>query len=272
MSHSLDCESSLAHLQTWFESVPAAAVALSGGVDSSLVAFLARRFLGAERVTAYLAVSPSLKAADRATAHRFCRRNEIVLKEIEPGEIDDPNYLSNPVNRCFFCKSSLYSAMVALLPRHRDTWILNGTNRDDLGDWRPGLLAADEFGARGPLAECGLDKTAVRALASHLGLECWDRPASPCLASRIPYGQRVTREKLRQIEFAEIALRQLGFPIARVRHFGAIARVEVPGDRLSELESCRDEIEARLNSVGFEAVEIDREGFVSGKLNRAVMA
>jgi uncharacterized protein len=148
-------------------------------------------------------------------------------------------------------------------------WVLNGTNTDDLGDYRPGLQAADEHAVRSPLAECGLDKDAVRDLAWKLELRCWDKPASPCLSSRIPYGERVTEEKLRRIEEAEAWLQQQGFAVCRVRHAGDTARIEVPAkeqNKLPDLEIIRSAMQA----LGFKDAEVDLEGFVSGKLNRVL--
>jgi len=270
-SHPMRLEDDLARLESWFAAVPAAAVALSGGGDSSLVAFLGRRLLGAARSTAYIAVSPSLKAIDLETARQFCSVNDIRLEEIGTAELDDPNYAANPIDRCFFCKTNLYAELSRVLPDDGSVWILNGTNRDDLGDYRPGLEAATASRVRSPLAECGLDKPAVRALARSYDLACWDRPASPCLASRIPYGQPVTLGKLRRIEAAEALLNGLGFPVVRVRHHEGRAVVEVPGERLADLARCRREVEEGLRAVGFAEVELDAEGFVSGRLNRVLV-
>lgn len=264
-------EAHLARLDAWFDSVPEAAVALSGGVDSSLVAFVARQRLGEHRTTAYIAVSPSLKGVDLAAARAFCDRHDIRLEEVATGEIDDPNYAANPIDRCFYCKTSLYGELSGRLPSDGSVWILNGTNRDDLGDWRPGLKAATAARVRSPLAECEIDKATVRALARRYSLACWDRPASPCLASRIPYGQPVTRQKLSRIEAGETVMNELGFPVVRLRHHEGRAVVEVPVDRLKELSGRRHEIEERLLKVGFPRVEIDAEGFVSGRLNRGVV-
>ena len=271
MAQTAKLEAHLARLDAWFDSVPAAAVALSGGVDSSLVAFLARLRLGDRRTTAYIAVSASLKGVDLAAARTFCERHDIRLEEVATGEIDDPNYAANPIDRCFFCKTNLYGELSRFLPGDDSVWILNGTNRDDLGDWRPGLKAARLSRVRSPLAECEIDKATVRALARRHALACWDRPASPCLASRIPYGQPVTREKLRRIEAGETVMNELGFPVVRLRHHDGRAVLEVPVERLEELTGRREEIENRLLKLGFPQVEIDTEGFVSGRLNRGVV-
>jgi len=254
----------------WFASCPAALIAFSGGVDSSLVAFLSRRHLPREQVLAVISASPSLKLAELDDARAFCAAHDIPLEVIVSRELDDPNYVLNPGNRCYFCKHSLYSEMLGLRRLRPEAWILNGQNADDLADYRPGARAAQESGARAPLAECGLGKSAVRRLARQRGLRCWDKPASPCLSSRIPYGQRVTHEKLRRIDRAETILGESGFPVVRVRHCEREARVEVPADRLPALERRWPALRRRLLALGFETATIDREGFVSGKLNRAL--
>ncbi len=260
----------LTPFQAWFADCPGALVAFSGGVDSSLVAFLARTLLGPERVVAVISASPSLKLSDLDAAKTFCLSHNVPLRVIRTAELSNPDYYTNPANRCYFCKHTLYRDLDAY-EEFAGWWILNGTNHDDLGDYRPGIQAGSEFQVRSPLAECGFGKPAVRALAAALGLECWDKPASPCLSSRIPYGQRVTEQKLRQIEAGEQFLNELGFPVARVRHNDGRAVVEVPGERLADLGRVADTVSAQLLELGFQAVEIDREGFVSGKLNRALL-
>ena len=270
-SISTSCEpAALGRLEAWFAACPQAAVALSGGVDSSLVAYLTRQSLGFDLVTAFLADSPSLKRKDMRVAEEFCARNDIRLIELETDELGSPDYAANPSNRCYFCKSTLYSKMSELLPEDGSIWILNGTNADDLGDYRPGLAAATEQQVHSPLAECGVDKSTVRALAEGFSLACWNKPASPCLSSRVPYGQPVTREKLGQIEAGEAILESLGFDVARVRHFEDRAVIEVEAHRLGLLEAELPKIEEDFQRIGFDRVEIDREGFVTGKLNRVL--
>lgn len=261
----------LTSFQEWFSACPGALVAFSGGVDSSLVAFLARTLLGKARMVAMISASPSLKLNDLDTAKAFCMGHDIPLKVICTSELDNPNYFSNPANRCYFCKHTLYSDLDAYAREFKGWWILNGTNGDDLGDYRPGIQAGTEFQVRSPLAECNLGKSAVRALASELGLECWNKPASPCLSSRIPYGQRVTEKKLRQIEAGEMFLNELGFPVVRVRHNDGKAVVEVPDEQVPALQRLAGTVSEHLLELGFGAVEIDPEGFVSGKLNRALL-
>lgn len=263
----MDC---LKDLENWFAGCPGALVAFSGGVDSSLVAYLAKHFLGAERCLAVVSGSPSLKLSDLEEAKTFARENGIPLELVVTQEMENPDYFNNPSNRCYFCKHTLYDELQDLQAKYPGWWILNGTNSDDLGDYRPGLKAASEFKVRSPLSDCGLDKVAVRELASYFELVCWDKPASPCLSSRVPYGERITVEKLRQIEAGEALLKGHGFAVSRVRHYGERARVEVPVQDVAKLELQQGEIEHELKALGFNEVEFDQEGFVSGKLNRVL--
>ncbi len=262
---------SIQRLESWFHQCPGTITAFSGGVDSSLVAFLARRFLGKENSLAAISASPSLKMSELEEARKFALSHDIRLQVVVSGEIEDPNYFSNPANRCYYCKDALYSELEKTRQEHPQWWVVNGQNSDDAGDYRPGLHAASEHAVRAPLAENGIDKAMVRAIAAHFELQCWDKPASPCLASRIPYGERVTVQKLRQIEEAEAELKAQGFPIARVRHYGEHARIEVPPERVAELREMETSLAEKLKEVGFDQIEIDREGFVSGKLNRAIL-
>jgi pyridinium-3,5-biscarboxylic acid mononucleotide sulfurtransferase len=261
---------SLLKIEAWFGECPGALVAFSGGVDSSLVAFLARHFLGRERSCAVISASASLKLSDLEEAKTFARNHDLPLRIITTDEITNPDYFTNPSNRCYYCKHTLYDELNGLRGEKPEWWVLNGTNVDDLGDYRPGLVAAHEFFVRSPLADCGLSKADVRELAAHFSLECWDKPASPCLSSRVPYGEEITVKKLRQIEEAEAALKAAGFPISRVRHFGTKARIEVPKECIQRLEEARKEIEKAIRVLEFQEVEFDEEGFVSGKLNRAL--
>jgi pyridinium-3,5-biscarboxylic acid mononucleotide sulfurtransferase len=256
-------------LKEWFDQHPKVIVALSGGVDSCLVAFTARKFLGKDNVLAVISNSASLKERDLKDAEKFCSDYDISLEITDAREIDDPNYASNPIDRCFFCKSALYNELQSLIKnRYPDYEMLNGNNFSDLGDYRPGLKAASEFRALSPLAECGFDKNDIRELSLHFNLFVWDKPASPCLSSRFPYGESITVEKLMMVEDAEEILYDYGFKNARVRHLGDTARIEVPSDQISVLENIFEEVKNRILNLGFTFCEIDKEGFVSGKLNR----
>ena len=262
--------SDLEKLRDWFRECPGALVAFSGGVDSSLLAFLSQHFLGRAQTLAVISASPSLKLSDLDEAKDFARINDLSIRVITTKEMENPSYFSNPSNRCYFCKHTLYDELADLRKDYTGWWVLNGTNRDDLGDYRPGLKAADEFEVRSPLSDCGIDKEGVRALAAHFKLQCWDKPASPCLSSRVPYGEEITVEKLRQIEDAEALVKDAGFPINRVRHYGDTARVEVAEDLQTKLAINREAIAAGIRKLGFAQVDFDEEGFVSGKLNRVI--
>ena len=262
--------SDLEKLRDWFRECPGALVAFSGGVDSSLLAFLSQHFLGRAQTLAVISASPSLKLSDLDEAKDFALINDLSIRVITTKEMENPSYFSNPSNRCYFCKHTLYDELADLRKDYTGWWVLNGTNRDDLGDYRPGLKAADEFEVRSPLSDCGIDKEGVRALAAHFKLQCWDKPASPCLSSRVPYGEEITVKKLRQIEDAEALVKDAGFPINRVRHYGDTARVEVAEDLQAKLAENREAIAAGIRKLGFAQVDFDEEGFVSGKLNRVI--
>lgn len=260
----------LEELKLWFDRVPGVIVAFSGGVDSSLLLYLARQWKGREAVIAVLADSESLKRRDREEAQEFSRRYDIRMEIIHTRELEDERYSSNPIDRCFFCKEHLYGDLGPIRDRYPGYEVLNGTNVDDHSDHRPGHKAADAFSVLSPMADAGIDKKAIRELAAHFALPNHGKPASPCLSSRIPYAQQVTRQKLLQIEAAEDLLNRLGFEDVRVRHYGDHGRVEVPHDEVPRLLSMETEVEEGIRAVGFERVEIDPEGLVSGKMNRVI--
>ena len=259
----------LKELEKWFGQYPGTITAFSGGVDSTLVLYLSKLFLG-EKGIGCMSISPSLKRKDYAFGIQFCQDNDIRLEVIETREIEDENYFSNPANRCFFCKSYLYFDLQKVKDKYPGYAVLNGTNTDDFGDYRPGLEAARNFKILSPLADCGVNKQAVRDLASHFSLPNWNKPASPCLSSRIPYGNLITTEKLQQVEAAEGILNEYGFEDVRVRHYNEEARIEVPGKELGLLREHFSVIEAAILKLGFRSCVIDDEGLVSGKLNRVL--
>ncbi len=241
-------------------------VAFSGGVDSTLVLKAAYDVLG-ENALGVTAVSPSLPQAELEEALRLARWIGAPHRLLETHEVEDPNYVRNPANRCYYCKAELHDTLQELAAREGYACILDGTNLDDLGDFRPGQQAARERGVRSPLREAGLTKRDVRALARRLGLPNWDKPAMACLSSRIPYGTPVTVEALRRIEKAEQALRELGFRQLRVRHHNNLARIEVPPQDFPRLLEVRDEIVQRLKGAGYTYVTMDLTGFRSGSMN-----
>lgn len=264
-------EEHLASLKKWFEKQPRVLIAFSGGVDSCLVAYLARKWLGKEHAVAVISNSASLKSKDLDDARKFCSTYDIKLEIIDAHEIDDPNYATNPVNRCYYCKTALYDEIFHLANlKYPGYAILNGNNYSDLGDYRPGLEAAKEHEVLSPLSECKLVKPDIRAIAAHYDLFIWNKPASPCLSSRVPYGEPITREKLRMIEEAENILNDHGYEEVRVRFMGGDAKIEVPRAHVPELKKEIAEIAKKIKKIGFHAVTVDEEGLVSGKLNRAI--
>jgi uncharacterized protein len=243
-------------------------VAYSGGVDSSLLACVAHDVLG-DRMLAVIGRSASLADREGVAAVEFLQEHGIPHRCIDTKELDKDGYRRNTPDRCYFCKDELFSILETIADEAGFERIAHGANVDDLGDHRPGSRAALERDVVAPLVDVGLDKRAIRRLAQALGLSLWDKPAAPCLASRIPYFEEVTREKLAQIEAAENVLRDLGFAECRVRHHGTEARVEVP---LSEHRRIRSrEVWARVVSglewAGFRSVVLERDGFRSGRLN-----
>lgn len=239
------------------------AVALSGGADSSLVAALARESLG-ERAVAAVGVSPSLPADELDGARSFAAAIGIRLIELSTDEIDDPRYAANGVDRCYHCKNTLFVAMESLAAREGIAAIVDGYNADDARELLFGRKAAERRGVRSPLYEAGITKTEVRELLRSMGLAVADKPASACLASRIPTGTAVTREALAQIEHAERYLHRLGVSQVRVRHHGEIARIEVDADALALVVANRGAITAELHRLGFRHVAVDLDGYRRG--------
>lgn len=246
-------------------------VAFSGGVDSAVVARAAKEALGEWSIAA-ISDSPTLPRRELDEAHETAQHIGIRLYAIQRSELDDPEFVDNPLNRCYFCKKGLQEDLMILAEEIQAKTVTYGVNLDDFGDWRPGIDAARERGARFPLADTQMDKQDVRALAKHWGLDVWDKPSSPCLASRVPFGQRVTAEKLKLIEQAEEFVRGLGFRDVRVRHMGDAARVEVPEADVVRLFAIEPFVAERLVNLGFDEVTIDPRGLKSGRLSEEAMA
>ena len=246
-------------------------IAFSGGVDSSLLAWVANDELGPQRAHAVTAVSPSLAAAERDGARRLAEQWGLRHTEVETDEMERAAYRVNDADRCAHCKDALMDAVAPLAAAQAATVTL-GVNLDDLGDHRPGIDAARSRGARFPLVEAGFTKEAVRGAARALGLDVWDKPAAPCLASRLPYGTPVSAPVLRAVGRAEAGLARLGFDELRVRHYDDLARIEVPPHRLEDVVAARDAVVAAVRAAGYRYVTLDLEGLRSGNLNAALGA
>jgi uncharacterized protein len=248
-------------------------VAYSGGVDSAFLAATAHRVLGI-RMLAVLADSPSLARRDMEQASAFAQSIEMPLRVILTEELEKPEYQRNDASRCFHCKTELFEGMKTLGAELGYTHIAYGMNADDTRDFRPGQRAAREHNVLAPLADAGLTKLEVRSLAKAAGYSLWDRPAAPCLSSRVEYGRTVTREVLQQVERAEESMRQLGFREFRVRHHGDVARLEIARAEMPKALSMEtlDAITAALRSAGFHYVTLDCAGFRSGSLNAVLPA
>lgn len=254
----------------YFTALESCVVALSGGVDSSVVAMAARRALG-DRAVAVTGIGPAVSATDIDMARQVVAAIGIRHVLVETTEIHDPNYRMNDGRRCFFCKSNLYSRLRQWADEHGFKSLASGTNLDDLGDYRPGLEAAKQFHVHAPLAELKIGKNGVRELAKHWNLPVANRPASPCLASRIAYGESVTEQKLSKLEQAERWLNEHGFFDVRVRlHPGDLARVEVSRDDIERIceANVRNQMTADFKKIGFQFVTLDLVGRQSGSLNR----
>ncbi|EAZ90982.1 ATP-dependent sacrificial sulfur transferase LarE [Crocosphaera chwakensis] len=262
----------LNQLKTIFAEMERALIAYSGGIDSTLVAKVAYDVLG-DRALAVTAVSPSLLPEELEDAKIQAATIGIPHELVNTHEMDNPNYTSNPINRCYFCKSELHDTLKPLALKRGYPYVVDGVNADDLQDYRPGIQAAKERSARSPLAEVGITKLEVRQLSQALGLSWWDKPAQPCLSSRFPYGEEITIEKLQRVGRAEIYLRNLGYHNLRVRSQKDTARIELPPEKIKEFVATTDldKLVAKLQKLGFIYVTLDLEGYRSGKLNQDIL-
>jgi uncharacterized protein len=248
-----------------------AIVAFSGGVDSAYLSVIATQVLGSGALCV-TADSPSYpehhRSLARKVAETFALRHEVVAT----AELERPEYRANPVNRCYYCKTELYTTLSAIASTRRIDVVLDGNNADDRGDYRPGRQAAREHGVRSPLDEVGLTKAEIRELSRAAGMPTWNEPASACLSSRIPYDHEITSEKLRMVEQAEDALRALGFRVCRVRHHDTLARLELGRDEMARAldDGVRDEILRALRAVGYRQVAVDLQGYRMGSLNEGI--
>ncbi|MBT5867522.1 MAG: ATP-dependent sacrificial sulfur transferase LarE [Nitrospinaceae bacterium] len=247
-------------------------VAFSGGVDSTLVLALAHQVLG-EKALAVTAQSASVPNREMQAARQLAKESGARHCVIKTDEMSNSQYTANPANRCYHCKTELYSNLKKVAQRENLAHILNGINRDDLGDYRPGLDSAREQGVRSPLVEANFNKNEIRALSQEMGLSIWNKPAMACLSSRIPYGQPVTVEKLLHVEQAEDLLLSMGFEQVRVRHHGDLARIELSKNEMPRYlddEGIQKTVEEKLKALGFATVILDPEGYRMGSLNAAL--
>lgn len=264
-------ELKLERLRHLFVEMEQALIAYSGGIDSTLVAKIAYDVLG-DRALAVTAKSPSLLPEELEDAIAQAQSIGIAHQIVETHEMDNPNYSSNPINRCYFCKSELHDTLKPLALKLGYHYVIDGVNADDLQDYRPGIQAAKERGARSPLAELGITKMEVREIARSLGLSCWNKPAQPCLSSRFPYGEEITIPKLNRVGRAEIYLRRLGYENIRVRSIDDTAKIELPAERIQQFIANVDlvALTQTFRSFGFVYVTLDLEGYRSGKLNQVL--
>jgi uncharacterized protein len=246
-------------------------VAYSGGVDSAYLALIARQELGDEALC-ILGVSPSVSQVQRDEARSIAGKFGFNFRIIETEELADPNYQANPNNRCYFCKNELYGKLSGIAADHGSKFIIDGTNADDTGDFRPGRVAAEEKNVRSPLVEIGLAKNEIRELSRAQGLPSWDKPSSPCLSSRIAYGVPVTIERLSRVERGEAILRKMGFREFRVRLHGELVRLEIAPDELVRalnLETT-EHLADEFKKIGFRYVTLDLQGYRSGAMNEVL--
>jgi uncharacterized protein len=253
-------------IQSWEKVI----VGYSGGVDSTLVAFTANKMLGRNALIV-LAATETITAEDVDLAREIAKTHHFNFREIVYSELKIKNYAANPVNRCYFCKQELYIQLGQIARTENIPYILDGANLDDMGDYRPGRIAAKEYQVRSPLIDAQFTKQDVRDAALLYGLPNHDKPSAPCLSSRIPYGTIIDRASLRMIAQAERYIREKGFTNVRVRHFQTTAKIEVDSWAIPKLVALIDDVQSYLKSLGYKEVLIDGEGFKSGKLNREIV-
>ena len=259
------------NLESRIFKLESAVVAFSGGIDSTLVLAVANKVIG-KRILAVTAKSDSVPERELQAAQELTQTLNIKHKVVKTEEMSSPNYLKNPANRCYYCKSELYTKLATVASQYKITNIINGINLDDLGDHRPGITAAKEAGIISPLVESQLNKQDVRSLAREMGLSNWEKPALACLSSRIPYGQPVTSKKLSMIDEAEEIFLAEGFREVRVRHYGDMASIELLKTEIPSLmkNGLYEKTIDRLKKIGFQKITIDPEGYRSGSLNEAL--
>ncbi|TAN62470.1 ATP-dependent sacrificial sulfur transferase LarE [bacterium] len=252
-----------------------AIVAYSGGVDSSFLLKCCLDYLGKDNVLAVTAVSPTYTRKELTKAKEIAKGLRVSHAIIKTEEVDNPNFRSNPRNRCYYCKTELFSRLKSIAQKKGIDFVLDGTNADDLKDYRPGRQAKEELGVRSPLAESGLHKADIRQLSRKFGLETWDAPQAACLASRFAYGQEIAPEDLGRIERAEDYLRSLGIKMARVRHYvltdkTRLARIEVDREEIQIVTSYKLQVASQIKKLGYNYVTLDLEGYRTGSMNEGI--
>ena len=264
-------EAKLQRLRESFRAMRSVMVAFSGGVDSSFVLRVAHDTIS-ERVLALTTTSPTMPDDDRLNAIAIAQTLGVRHLIVESNELEIAGYASNPVNRCYLCKHNLFTVCIEKAHELGIEIVVDGLNLDDLHDYRPGIKAATEMRVRHPLVEVELTKAEIRELSRSLGLPTWDRPASPCLSSRFPYGTQITPQGLRQVERSEQVLHSLGFSVARVRYHGEVARIEVEASEIGRMldATIREAVDRELKKIGFRFVALDLRGFRSGSLNEGI--
>ena len=253
-------------IQSWGKVI----VGYSGGVDSTLVAFVANKTLG-KNALIVLATTDTITVEDVDLARTIAETHHFNFREIAYNELEIKNYAANPINRCYFCKQELYRQLGEIAKKENIPFMLDGANLDDIGDYRPGRIAAKEYQVRSPLIEAQFTKQDVRDAALLYGLPNHDKPSAPCLSSRIPYGTMIDRASISMIAQAERYIREKGFTNIRVRHFQTTAKIEVDACAIAKLTAMFDNVQSFLKSLGYKEVLIDEEGFKSGKLNREIL-
>jgi len=261
----------LANLLKHIKSLDSLLIAYSGGVDSTLLLRLAIDSLDRKKVLAVIAKSETYPEHEYKFAVSFCKKHKIRYKTIKTKELNNPNFASNQKNRCYYCKTELFSKLIKIAKKEGLNYVCDGSNYDDLSDFRPGNKAKKELGVRSPLEEAKLTKDDIRKLSKKLKLPTWNKPSFACLSSRFPYGDKITDKKLKQIDKAEAYLRKLGFKQSRVRHHKNIARIEIEERDMLKAIDNKDKITKKLNKLGYIYVTLDLIGYRTGAMNEVLL-